>query len=421
MLTRSFVICFIFSLLVNHSSGETSTLETLRTLSRYAAKDADTVFVVRHGLISSNSALQEQAENASEGLLGDAPFSFADVDHLIVLAPQPTEDSVGTFQTIANELAPQMPTELESEPADSRPSPFEGYAVFVRFTKPVTTDDFKTAIESQSEFHLLAGITTPNTDSEADAQETAYHKINWRDKEFLYTKNPNLPAILKIDEQSFVLCLFPQLRNGFASQTPDSYWFDTYSDDELAADLVILTDLDEQLVKQAAQGPMEPLSKAKRLFFAFDFDAPNLAVARVEFEDNTAAEDVISMVKGFHAMGKGMVTQQAEQIRNTSGNDKNTTWVSKQVEAIYDSVDFQLEDATAVVTVPRPSDFDELMMRVAKITEDHRTKEVARFEEIAKQLDTTTGEGEPIQIDGEPTDEPVKDETQEALKDLGFE
>lgn len=434
MLTRSFVICFIFSLLVNYSSGETSTLETLRTLSQYAAKDADTVLVFRHGLISNNSVVREQAENASEGLLSNAPFSFADVDHVIVLAPQPTEESVGGFKAIANELVPPMPTEVEPGTADSSPSPFEGCAVFVRFTRPVTTAEFKTAIESQSNVPSLVNAdASPTTDLDSDASDTAYHKINWRDKEFLYSKNPNLPAVLKIDEQSFVLCLFPQLRNGFASQPAETHWFEAYSDEELAADLVVVAELDKQLVEKAAQGPMEPLSKAKRLFFAFDFDATNLATARIEFEDNSAAEDVVSMVKGFHAMGKGMVTQQAEQIRNTSGNDKNTTWVSKQVEAIYDSLEFQLEESTAVVTVPRPSDFDELIMRVAKISEDHRTKEVARFEEIAKQLDTTTSDGEPIELDSapsdgeplkldsEPTEEPVEDETQEALKDLGFE
>jgi hypothetical protein len=392
MKTRYYVLSLltIFSFSAHLNAEDNSAKSALQQLAPFAPESTEMVSIVRHGLLSNNDTIRQGIEGALSYAVKELPIPLTEFDEFFALS-NPVQHSRQTFEAVANDLNETN----ENQPTTK--TPVDNFAGFVRFKDSVDwtkMESMLNAIASHKANVDFADVTESNLANEDDDDEetrTAYHLVKWQDKEFLYTEDANAPCALRVDDRSFILCNYGQLRDGLAHTSSNDAWYNSISEDDLRGDIVTVVNVGSN-PEFAKRGPLALLQNTSTVIVRFDLSNATLASVRLFFKDGDSAKSFVDAVKGMHGLSKATIKEQLEKTVASRGEDENAAWIAGQFESIYTSVQFDQTDATATITVPRPDQFDAIVEKVAGVVKSERLAAEKALAELQQAADASSAE-----------------------------
>lgn len=363
----SFLLISCISIQVD--AADNSAKSALQQLTPYAPDSTELVSIVRHGLLTKNKTIRQGIEGAISFAAAELPIPLDEFDEFFVLL-NPSQRAEQTFEAAASQLDSTDGT------ANAEKQPIDHFAGLIRFKNPIEWSKIESLLatagahESNARFASVTQALESDIDQEEaatlESKSTTYHLVKWRGKEFLYTKSENSPCALRVDDRSFIICNYHQLREGLAGKATNDEWYNSVSEDDLRGDVVTVvnTESNAQLVKT---GPLALLQKTKTVIVRLDLADSTLASVQLFFENEDSAQSFVDAVKGMHGLSKATIREQLEANIAARGEDDGAAWLAGQFDSIYGSFQFDRSDATATIEVPRPAEFDKLVEEFAGV------------------------------------------------------
>ena len=355
IIPRSLALCGLLLVTVGCERTQVESESELETLSVYASPDSDMLVSVRPSEIVSSSLYELAARDQSQTFLDALEVDPADVSQVVLMLPTPDATSGRYFSAIANQLQRSKGAGVAGFGGLyqlNQRSPLQGMAAMVQFESAKSLEDVKTLIEK-----LL-----PMVAEKADLSmlpNVEYRVVELRDRRFLCASNEAFPAVLELNDRSFIICELKQMREGFERQFTTNPWLKSFTDEELAADFLIASQADGHTAKM---GPLQAVGSPKRFVLACDLQGPSLATSRIYFKSPTDAKVSARAINSLYKAGKQALKQRSSLLASKSLGD----WqLAKQFVEMYDSITISAKGPVLSIKVPRPHNFEKLVSRIA--------------------------------------------------------
>lgn len=291
---------------------------------------------------------------------------------ILAMLPQRPEQIEFAAALTRNELFPSMPT--------GKPQPKQ-YAVLVRFSEP-TNSEVLTSWLSTSE---LAWFGTNK------AAAPTFSVEEWEGHEVRLSKDANVPAILRLDERSFVLVASDLLRKRLLGReqptTSVDSWFAAWQRDELQGDLVVALALPKgSKPNRQAPGPLSEFEAAKSVVCRLDLSGPTMCDIAVQMHEARHAESFKQRIQGYLQLGALSLQGQLARhgVQNLSDDEK---WLGQQATGLIQSIEIETADDSVTIQMPRPENFEQYLVRYRRAKEAREVRERQRFEAARQELD----------------------------------
>ncbi len=355
IILRCMALCGLLLVAVGCEQTTVESKSELETLSVYASPDSDMLVAVRPSEIVSSSLFELATQDQPKTFLDALDVNPADLSQVVLMLPTPDATSGQYFSAVANQLQRSKGMGgpgFASISQIKQHNPLRGMAALVRFESAKSLDDVKTLIEK-----LL-----PMVAEKANLgmlPEIEYRVVELRDRRFLCASHEAFPAVLEVDDRSFIICELTQMRDGFERQFTKNPWLESFTDDALSADFLIASQADGH---SARMGPLQAVGSPKRFVLACDLQGPSLASSRIYFKSPTDAKVSARAINSLYNAGKKALKQRSSLLASKSLGE----WqLAKEFVEVYESITISAKGPVLSIRVPRPRNFEKLVSRIA--------------------------------------------------------